>query len=626
MPTADLAIDDDLIIIETSVFGEKESVKQVPGSKWIRNNLWSAPLSWGSCLALRGIFADRLRVSERLDSWARHELDTRINPSNEIRMATRWANGVQIEPDLYPFQDVGVEFLYRSRRSLLADEMGTGKTIQVIRALRRIANWGHQPFPVCVIAPNSAKRGWANSWASLGDKPFSPRGDPSVRTFVIAGTAPQRKKIFDQAINAINEGFDVAVIINWESVRAHSRLSPYGNVALTAAEKVEKELNGIPFKSVVVDEAHRMKDSRSKQTRATWAVQHGKDVEFAFALTGTAIANHVGDLWPVMHGVAPLDYPVKTKYVDRYCEEAYSPYGGLNIVGVKAHTRDEFFAILNPRIRRMPKELVLPFLPPKIRPEPRYVEMSAKQKKAYKEMSENMVTALEDGQYIFATNHLVKNTRLLQFTSSFAEINDEGKVRLSEPSSKLDELDTIIDEMEGKPLVVFAESRQLIELAQARLEKRGISFRMVTGKTLESQRQPDVDAFQNGECQVMLMTIKAGSTHFTLTRADTVVFLQRSWSMIDNKQAEDRVHRIGSEIHSSITIIDMVSAGTVEENQVPRVREKFNRLQEIVRDREIFLANNDNNAVARLDYEVGLIEATPLWDGGQTFEGEMSDD
>ena len=621
MPRADTSVDEPLIVVETT-YQEKDLVKSIPGSRWIHSLLWSLPLSWGSCQALRGVFGQRLVVGERLDQWARHEIETRINPCMEIRMATQWAEGTQIETDLYPFQDVGVEFLFRAKRGTLFDEMGTGKTIQGIRALRRLANWGFNPFPVCVIAPNSAKRGWANAWAHTTShdhpahiKNVCVEGDPRVMTFVIAGTAPQRKKIFKEATYAIEEGFEVAIILNWEGVRSHSRLAAYGSVNLTDAEKVKKELNEIAFHSVVADEAHRMKDAKAKQTRAVWSVQHGDAVEFAFAFTGTEIADNVVDMWPIMHGIAPLDYPTKTKYVDRYCLQEYAPYGGLNVVGVKPETRDEFFRVLDPRMRRMPKSLVLPFLPPKIRPEPRYVEMSAKQKKAYKEMKDNMITVLDDGQMIFATSNLTQNTRLLQFTSTYAEINEEGKVRLSEPSSKLDELDTIIDDMHGKPLVVFAQSSQLIELARTRMEKRGISHRVITGDTPEPLRQPYVDQFQAGMAQVMLMTIGAGSTHFTLTRAGTVVFLQRSWSMIDNLQAEDRVHRIGSQIHESILIIDMVTADTVEERQIPRFHERCARLQEISRDRETLLANGAYDAVARLDAELAWINASYLWDG-----------
>jgi hypothetical protein len=111
----------------------------------------------------------------------------------------------------------------------------------------------------------------------------------------------------------------------------------------------------------------------------------------------------------------------------------------------------------------------------------------------------------------------------------------------------------------------------------------------------------------------MLMTIAAGGVGITLTRAGHMIFLQRAWSMIDNKQCEDRVHRIGSEIHDKIVIIDLVTKDTVEETQIPALHAKFVRLQEIVRDREVFLANNDIESVRRLDAEMAAIDKAPIW-------------
>jgi hypothetical protein len=81
------------------------------------------------------------------------------------------------------------------------------------------------------------------------------------------------------------------------------------------------------------------------------------------------------------------------------------------------------------------------------------------------------------------------------------------------------------------------------------------------------------------------------------------------------------VHRIGSEIHDKIVIIDMIAADTVEESQIPRLHEKLNRLQEIVRHRETLLANGNVEAVAALDAEKERIEASPLWGTDVMREG-----
>jgi SNF2 family DNA or RNA helicase len=137
---------------------------------------------------------------------------------------------------------------------------------------------------------------------------------------------------------------------------------------------------------------------------------------------------------------------------------------------------------------------------------------------------------------------------------------------------------------------VFAESRQLIEMAGRRLEEAGIVTRYIVGGMTEDQRYNATNDFQEGRARAILLTFKAGGEGITLTRANQIAFLQRSWSMLNNKQAEDRVHRIGSEIHRSITITDFVAPDTVEVDQIRVLHEKFDRLQEIVRDRETLQA------------------------------------
>ena len=90
-----------------------------------------------------------------------------------------------------------------------------------------------------------------------------------------------------------------------------------------------------------------------------------------------------------------------------------------------------------------------------------------------------------------------------------------------------------------------------------------------------------------------------------MTAADTIIFLQRSWSLIDNMQGEDRVHRIGSEVHEVINVIDIVTQDTVEETQILRLHEKQKRLEEITRDRATLLAAG--KTIVHLDEEENKI-------------------
>jgi SNF2 family DNA or RNA helicase len=133
-------------------------------------------------------------------------------------------------------------------------------------------------------------------------------------------------------------------------------------------------------------------------------------------------------------------------------------------------------------------------------------------------------------------------------------------------------------------MVIAAEHRQLIDLAAARMTDAGIPFARVTGGVSADERDAAVQAFQDGKIDYILFTYKAGGVGLNLTRADTMVRLQRSWSMIDCLQGEDRIHRVGSEQHDVITIIDLVATGTIEEAQLDRLSDKMRKMQEITRD------------------------------------------
>lgn len=241
--------------------------------------------------------------------------------------------------------------------------------------------------------------------------------------------------------------------------------------------------------------------------------------------------------------------------------------------------------------------------------------MTPKQTKAYDEIAKGMITKLDDGRLVLATNSMVQALRLLQFASAYAEVDELGHVHLSEPSSKVDILLEVLEESGGKPLVACAESRQLIMLAAARLEKHGITHRLIVGGMTDDQRANALADFQAGRVRVLLFTIKAGGVGLTMTAADTIVFLQRSWSMLDNKQAEDRVHRIGSEVHESIQIIDVLAPGTIEVEQVARLHTKLERLEEITRDR----ASADAASSLQLEAEEAQLLASNVLDS--TFDG-----
>ena len=122
-------------------------------------------------------------------------------------------------------------------------------------------------------------------------------------------------------------------------------------------------------------------------------------------------------------------------------------------------------------------------------------------------------------------------------------------------------------------------------LLSAALTKAGIVHGLITGAQSEDERQQAVDDFQSGKIKWILFTAQAGGVGITLTAARRLVMLQRPWSLVDHKQAMDRVHRIGSEIHDSIMIMDYVTEGTIEERVIQVLDSKADNFEQIVRDK-----------------------------------------
>ena len=569
----------------------KELCKSIPGSKWDpKEQQWRVPTSWATCLALRSTFRDDLVIGPRLAEWAGQEVATRINPANELRELEVIEDG--FNEDLFPHQRAGVKFLAVARRALLADEPGLGKTAQAIRALKELQDRGEDVFPALIVCPNTLKKNWKREFE---------RWWPGVDVEVIKGSATQRRKIFEESADVY--------VINWESLRSHSRLSGYGSIALAKCtecgghdDRVSenrcevhlRELNNIDFKAVVADEIHRSKEPKSKQTRALWAATGNADIRFA--LTGTPIANNVLDMWSILHWLSPDEWPSKTRWIDRMINTMMNAFGGMMVLGVKPHMEQEFYAAINPRMRRMLKQKVLPWLPDMLF-ERKDVEMSTKQKKAYDQMRDLMIAELEDGESVTAPSPLTQTIRLLQFASSFAEMSvdettGESKVTLIGPSCKVD---AVMDDIKNgdfgdDSVAVCAVSRQLIDLLSAEMTKEKIPHGLITGAQNEDERQQAVDDFQAGKIKWILFTAQAGGVGITLTAARRLIMLQRPWSLVDHKQALDRVHRIGSEIHDSIMITDYVTEGTIEERVIQVLETKADNFEQIVRDKAQLLS------------------------------------
>lgn len=630
MPHAEYDSQTNTFTVKTT-WNDKELIQSIPGAKWDANaSIWRTPATWASLVTLRGVFHDRLTLGPLAHQRGWDIRQARVDPALLKR--------AEIEPDpfddtplltaLYPFQAAGVQFMRVAESGLLGDEMGTGKTIQILGLINALHKT-NDALPALIICPNSVKHQWVEA---------IDRWLPALRGYAVDGSAQGRRKVLEKARNDPR----AIVIMNIESVRLFSRLAPYGSIKLKRCRECDpkfgdeelkssrcdvhlKELNRIPFKFVALDEAHRVKEPKAQQTRAIWYVGHQPGVKTRWAMTGTPVANHPGDLWSIMHFTNPDEFPTRGKFLDRYCLSAWNAQGTMDIVGIQPDRREEFFRLLDPRFRRTLKATVLPQLPPKVR-HVRYAPMSPTQRRMYNELSASLVTRTPDGQLLLALGQLAATTRLMQLASSSIKVEkpnpDDPKtwnVFMVDPSPKLDVLEEVLDEIgvtkrhyEGPPVLVAAESLQLLKLAMKRVEKHGVKYGVISGEIAPVDRQRVLADLAANRIRILFFTSKAGGVGLNMTAADTLINLQRSWSLVDEVQKENRNHRIGSEIHDSIRIIDIVTSDTIEIDQIERLYEKFARLEEITRDRAALLRADPHASTYELDQEENLILSTYL--------------
>lgn len=585
------------IVIRDFEWRYKERISGIPGASW-KTDKFLLPMTWPTALAMKANLSDQLRVSENLMGWMGEYYNNRILPSYNLRGLTSSDDGYDF---LFPHQRADVQFLSTARRAILSNDLGSGKTYSSSGTIRYMhEKLGEDVFPLLIACPNSTKISWGREFEKVY---------PGRKIVVIEGTAAQRRKQFKD----FQENDGEVLIINWDLIRHHSRLKHYGGTALkrctecggldesvkaTTCEVHPKELNAIDFKSVIGDEVHRISDPKSKVSRAFKSATGDADIRIG--LSGTPINATPDQMFSALNWLYPDAYPSKVKFLDRFCDVSENQWGGTTVLGVKKSMESEFFGGIDPILRRMPKEVILPFLPPVLRIR-RDVEMGAKQAKAYKQMKEQMIAELDD-DVTFTTSPLVKLTRLVQFASAYAEVgyrevNDpdspipgvkktEEFLTLTDPSCKIDAFMDDLEDYGESSIVVFAQHKQLIDLLAKRMDKADIKYGLITGDQDAVERQAYMDAFQEGKIQYILCTIQAGGTGITLTKADTMVFLQRSYNMVNNVQAEGRAHRIGSEIHENIKIVDYVSTDTADEAVIDAVDAKKENLEFILRDKE----------------------------------------
>jgi superfamily II DNA or RNA helicase len=426
-----------------------------------------------------------------------------------------------LEAELRAYQQDGFFWLARLSElelgACLADDMGLGKTVQILALLLHRVKTG----PALVVAPTSVCDNWRDEITR-----FAPSLE--VRWYSGLGREPEL------------EG-----------------LGP-GKVVITSYALLQQDaekLQAIPFGTAVLDEAQFIKNSDSLRAKAAC----GLDARMRVAATGTPVENHVGDLFGIFQFLMPELLGSRASFGKRF------PLAEEGDAGAAA--RRNLRRLMQPFVLRRTKAQVLTELPQltEIR---RTVALSPAEAALYETLRraaiEKLSAAPNARDKDAPRDHfqvLAEITRLRRLCCH-PELVAKGT---SLASSKLASFLELVDELiEGRHrALVFSQFVDMLSLVRSALDERKIAYQYLDGATPQAQRKAAVEAFQAGEGDLFLISLRAGGFGLNLTAADYVIHLDPWWNPAVEAQASDRAHRIGQT--RPVTVYRLVTAQTIEE-------------------------------------------------------------
>ena len=423
-----------------------------------------------------------------------------------------------LQAELRDYQAEGYRWLARLAHwgagACLADDMGLGKTVQALALILSRAPNG----PTLVLAPTSVCGNWIDETQRFAPTLRPRRFGPGDRGAMLAEAGP----------------FDLIV-------------TSYG-LLQTEGER----LAAVQWEIIVADEAQAFKNATTKRSQAIMRLHGG----FRMITTGTPIENHLGELWNLFRFVNPGLLGSLERFSQRFA------------VPIELHkdqgARQRLRQLLRPFILRRLKSEVLSELPPRTEITLQ-LELSEGETALYEALRRQAVERLDETP---EANVGQQRMQLLAEIMRLRRACCHPRLALPDsdlPSAKLDAFAEIVDELldNRHKALVFSQFVDHLRLIRAHLDARGIRYQYLDGSTPEPQRRAAVTAFQAGEGELFLISLRAGGSGLNLTAADYVIHMDPWWNPAVEDQASDRAHRIGQE--RPVTVYRLVAKDTIEE-------------------------------------------------------------
>ena len=446
-------------------------------------------------------------------------------------------NRKEVEPknvkvSLFPYQKLGFNWLKNMYDigfgGILADDMGLGKTLQTISLLNEVYQ-ENKDFLGLIIVPSSLLYNWKEEIIKF----------TGITPTLVEGVASNRKKIIANEKN----GF---LITTYQALR--NDIEEYKNRN---------------FDIVVLDEAQNIKTTTSQIKKAVMKINS----KVNFALTGTPVENNILELWSIFDFVIPGYLDSLSKFKKTYKEAIVNPNSS------KINNLREIIA---PFLLRRTKKEVLTELPEKMESNV-FVTLSSEQKQLY--LSYVKQAKKEMKKFDKNENNRIK---ILAILTKLRQICNSPALFKEDYSGEVAKIEVLKDLMpditeNGHRLLIFSQFVGTLKEIEKELANMGIEYFYIDGNVKSKERVEICNRFNDGERQVVLISLKAGGTGLNLVGADVVIHYDPWWNIAVENQASDRAYRIGQK--KSVQVIKLVTEGTIEE-KIIKIQEKKRQLSE----------------------------------------------
>ena len=513
-----IRIDGNRLLFEPYIYPTTQ-VKAI-GFRWAQDGSqnWESLLTLSAFEQLREMFQNCI-IDDSISDWL-EELEKPVQLSADVHKS-----------ELLAFQREAVGFMVKSERGLLGLAPGLGKTPISILAIKELG--GRTliicPLPLLYNWKREIKK-WADEDAEIWHKGI---GD-DVELWVITNYETALKYLVKYDLKVtVKDGKKKKVKVNWRPTEQFD------------------------FDNLIIDESVLIKNRKAQRSKAIYTLANKvKKTKHVYLLSGSPVTKFLDDMWHQFHVLDRKRFPSYWTFTKNYCilEETY---WGTSLIAnkekaaqrIKQEYRDIYFARTQDQVLNLPDWIF----------DTLEIPMHPAQAKIYREMQNDFVATLPDGDKIVAPNILAQMIRLIQFASNPALI---GGPDLHPKWS------TVVDllEFEELPAIIWTNFIKTAEMIEQFLSKKKYKVGMLIGKTKDTVRDDIVQDFQRGLLDVIVAHPAVGKFGLTLTAAKTAIYVERSYNGDDYYQSLHRVRRFGT-THSPHVII-LLSIDTKDKDGV----------------------------------------------------------